>query len=110
MSYDETLADRVRAVLARKRGISEKKMFGGLAFLVKGHMACGIIGDDLMVRVGPEAYGAALTKAGARPMNFTGKAMKGLVYVGPRGYARAPSLKAWVEQGVSYATSLPPKT
>ena len=75
MSYDETLADRVRAVLARKRGISEKKMFGGLAFLVNGHMACGIIGDDLMVRVGPEAYDAALTKAGARPMNFTGRAV-----------------------------------
>jgi len=109
MAYDEKLAERVREVLRRRRGVTEKKMFGGLAFLVKGHMACGVIGDDLMVRVGADAYEAALQKAGARPMDFTGRPMKGMVYVGPRGHRRAPSLRAWVEQGVSYAKSLPPK-
>lgn len=109
MAYDEKLADRVREVLKRKRGISEKKMFGGLAFLVSGHMACGVIGKELMVRVGPDAYDAALKKAGAREMDFTGRPMKGMVYVGPRAFRSAPSLKAWVEQGLSYARSLPPK-
>ena len=109
MAYDEKLADRVRDFLERRRGVSEKKMFGGLAFLVNGHMACGVQGDDLMVRVGPDAYDAALKKTGAHPMDFTGRPMKGMVYVGPRGYRRKPSLEAWVEQGLSYARSLPPK-
>ena len=109
MAYDENLARRIREVLKRRRGVSEKKMFGGLAFMVNEHMVCGVIGDDLMVRVGPDAYAAALKKAGARPMDFTGRPLKGMVYVGPRGHRRAPSLKAWVEQGLSYARSLPPK-
>ncbi|MDH3625981.1 MAG: TfoX/Sxy family protein, partial [Myxococcales bacterium] len=72
MAYDEKLAGRVREVLARRRGVTEKKMFGGLSFLVNGHMCCGIVGDDLMVRVGPDAYEGALKKKGARPMDFTG--------------------------------------
>ena len=109
MAYDESLAGRVRQVLKRRRGISEKKMFGGLAFLVHGHMACGIIGRDLMVRVGPEAYEAALDKAGARPMDFTGRPLTGVVYVDACGYGRAASLRAWVEQGLSFARSLPAK-
>lgn len=110
MAYDERLADRVREVLKRRRGVSEKKMFGGLSFLVNGHMACGVVGKDLCVRVGPDAYDAALKKAGAREMDFTGRPMKGMVYVSPRGHGSAPSLKAWVEQGLSYARSLPPKS
>ena len=109
MAYDDKLAERVREVLKRRRGISEKKMFGGLAFMVNGHIACGVLGEDLMVRVGPEAYDAALKKAGARPMDFTGRPMKGMVYVGPSGYRRKPSLEAWVKQALSYARSLPPK-
>ena len=109
MAYDEQLAERIREVLERRRGVREKKMFGGLAFLVNGHMACGVQGEDLMVRVGPEDYTAALKKAGARRMDFTGRPLKGMVYVGPRGHRRAPSLKAWVDQGVSYVRSLPPK-
>lgn len=110
MAYDEKLAGRVREVLERRRNITERKMFGGLAFMVNGHMCCGILGDDLMVRVGPDAYDAALEKKGARPMNFTGRAMKGMVYVDRSGYGRSPSLKAWVEQGLSHAKSLPPKS
>ena len=110
MAYDEKLAGQVRAVLDAKRGISEKKMFGGLAFLVNGHMACGVIGDELMVRVGPEAYEAALKKPDAREMDFTGRPMKGMVYVRPRGLRPASNRAAWVEQGLSYARSLPPKS
>ncbi|MGB5705090.1 MAG: TfoX/Sxy family protein [Polyangiales bacterium] len=109
MAYDEKLAERVREVLARRRGVSEKKMFGGLAFLVNGHMACGVQGEDLMVRVGPDDYEDALKKAGARPMDFTGRPLKGMIYVGPRGHRRAPSLKTWIERGLSYVRSLPPK-
>ncbi|NNE19319.1 MAG: TfoX/Sxy family protein [Myxococcales bacterium] len=109
MPYDEELADRVRGALKRRRGISEKKMFGGLAFFVNGHMACGVIGDELMVRVGPDAYAEALEKPGAREMDFTGRPMQGMVYVRARGLQPAPRLKAWVEQGLSYARSLPPK-
>ena len=109
MAYDEKLAERIREVLKRRRAVSEKEMFGGLAFLVNGHMACGVQGDDLMVRVGPEDYESALKKTGARPMDFTGRPLKGMVYVGPRGHRRAPSLNAWVERGLSYVRSLPPK-
>ena len=109
MAYDEKLAERVRETLKRRRGVSEKKMFGGLAFLVNGHMACGVQGEDLMVRVGPDDYDEALKKVGARPMDFTGRPLKGMIYVGPRGYRRAPSLKAGVERGCSYVRSLPPK-
>ncbi len=109
MAYDEKLADRVREVLARRRGVTEKKMFGGLAFMVNGHMTCGVLGEDLMVRVGPDAYEAALKRVGCRPMDFTGRAMKGMVYVSPRGHRRKASLEAWVKMGLSYARSLPPK-
>jgi TfoX/Sxy family transcriptional regulator of competence genes len=109
MAYDEALAERVREVLRRRRGVSEKKMFGGLAFMVNGHMACGVQGDDLMVRVGPDDYEAALKKPGARPMDFTGRPLRGMVYVNSRGHRRAPSLRAWVEKGLSYVRSLPPK-
>lgn len=109
MAYDEKLADRVREVLRRRRSIEEKKMFGGLAFLVNGHMACGIVGDDLMVRVGADAHEAALKKRGARPMDFTGRPMKGMVYVAPSALRRSTSLETWVEKGLAYARSLPPK-
>ena len=109
MAYDENLASRVREVLKRRRGVSEKKMFGGLAFMANGNMACGVIGEDLMVRVGPDAYEDALKKPGAREMKFTGRPMRGMVYVGPRGYRRKPSLEAWVLRGLTFARSLPPK-
>ena len=109
MAYDDKLAERVRDVLKGRRDISEKKMFGGLAFMVRGNMACGVLGEDLMVRVGPDVYDDALQLTGARPMDFTGRPMKGMVYVDKRGHRRKPSLQAWVERGLSYARSLPPK-
>jgi TfoX/Sxy family transcriptional regulator of competence genes len=109
MAHDEALADRVRDVLARRRGIREKKMFGGLSFLTRGNMFCGVTGDDLMVRVGPEAHRGALAQPHARPMDFTGKPMKGYVFVAPAAFASAPELLAWVERGLDYGKTLPPK-
>lgn len=109
MSYDEGLAKRVRVVLERRRGISEKKMFGGLAFLVRGHMLCGVVGADLMVRVGPEAYERALARPHAREMDFTGRPLKGMVYVDASGVRTEKQLKSWVERGVQFARTLPAK-
>ncbi len=105
MAYDEALADRIRKALGRKKGITEKKMFGGLAFLLGGKMFCGINGDDLMVRVGPDAHAAALKRAHTRPMDFTGKPLKGYVFVGPGGQKGA-ALTRWITQGADFATTL----
>jgi TfoX/Sxy family transcriptional regulator of competence genes len=109
MAYDERLAERVRKSLARRSGISEKKMFGGLCFLANGHMCCGVVGEDLVVRVGPKAYEASLKKTGARPMDFTGRPLQGLVYVGKRGCGSEQALREWVLRGLEHARSLPPK-
>src|ERR687898_3266955 len=109
MAYDENLADRLRAALATTPDVSERKMFGGLAFLVAGHMACGIVGNDLMLRLGEDGADAALDEPHTRPMDFTGKPMKSMVYVAPAGFAREQELRAWVDRAVAYARSLPPK-
>jgi TfoX/Sxy family transcriptional regulator of competence genes len=109
MPYDEKLADRVRGVLARQEGLTEKKMFGGLSFMLRGNMCCGVVRDDLMVRVGPKQHEEALAEPYARPMDFTGRPLKGMVYVGPEGYCSEESLAKWVKRGVDFATSLPPK-
>ncbi len=109
MAFNETLAGRVRALLARRRGITERKMFGGLAFMVDDHMACGILQDDLMLRLGDEDAAAALDEKHVRAMDFTGRPMKSMVYVGPGGTKTEAQLKAWVERAVRYARSLPPK-
>ena len=109
MAYDEGLAERIRGVLADQSGVSEKRMFGGIAFLVKGHMSVGIVQDKLMVRVGPEGYDRVLQDRYAREMDFTGKPMKGFVYVIPSGYESDADLERWVSMGVEYATRLPPK-
>ena len=109
MAYDETLAERVRKVMGDQRSVSEKKMFGGLSFLLKGNMCCGIVADDLMVRVGPEAYEDALANKHARPMDFTGKPLKGYVYVDKGGTKDARSLRRWVERGVVFVSTMPAK-
>ena len=109
MAYDEGLAHRVRELLEDQPGASEKKMFGGLCFLVNGHMACGIVKSELMVRVGAEAYESALEQPDAREMDFTGRALKGMVYVGEDGIAEDDDLAVWVGRGVAHAASLPPK-
>ena len=109
MAYDEGLAERVRGVLAEVADTSERKMFGGLAFMVRGHMTVGIIGDELMVRVGPDGEDDALARPHARPMDFTGKPMRGYVYVAGEGAAEDDDLAAWVARGLAFTASLPPK-
>ncbi len=109
MAYDEPLAERVRSALRNESGVVEKKMFGGIAFMLDGNMACGIIGDEIMVRVGPDSYEDALSRPHARPMDFTGRPMRGLVYVARPGFESDPDLAAWVESGASFARSFPPK-
>ena len=105
--YDEAIAERVRPLLATKP-FTERKMFGGLAFLIGGNMACGIVGDALMVRVGADGYEAALTRSHARPMEFTGRPMTGMVFVDPPGLDEE-GLATWVALGAGYAASLPAK-
>jgi TfoX/Sxy family transcriptional regulator of competence genes len=106
MAYDMGLAERIRGTLDEQIGVSEKTMFGGIAFLVRGHMSVGIVQDKLMVRVGPEDYERALKERHARPMDFTGRPMKGFVYVLPAGYEADGDLARWVERGVQHAISL----
>ena len=109
MAYDETLAQRIREALAGREGLTEKKMFGGMAFMLRGNMCCGIVRDQLMVRVGPEGHQEALARPHARPMDFTGRPMKGMVYVGPEGTKSDAGLAAWLRLGVEFAATLPPK-
>ncbi len=107
MAYDEKLADRVRSALARYRRITEKKMFGGLAFMLKGRMCCGVLNDDLVVRVGPEHYAVALTRPYARPMDFTGRPISGFVYVAACGVRGDAALAKWLRQAADHVSSLP---
>ena len=109
MAYDETLAGRIREALAHERGVEEIKMMGGLCFMVAGHMALGIVGEELMVRVGPEGYDRALSRAHAREMDFTGRSTRGFVFVSPAGIKTKRSLASWVAPAAAFAKSLPPK-
>ena len=107
--YDEGLAHRVHEILEDRPGFSEKKMFGGLCFLIHGNMAGGIVESELMLRVGPDHYDECLALDHAREMDFTGRAMKGMIFVGEDGIAEDEELEAWVERGYRFASSLPPK-
>ena len=109
MAYDEVLAERVRRALAGRNDLSEKKMFGGIAFMLHGNMSCGVEKYQLMVRVGPERHEEALAQPHARPMDFTGRPMKGMVYVGPEGLRSDADLNAWLRRAVEFAETLPPK-
>jgi TfoX/Sxy family transcriptional regulator of competence genes len=109
MAYDEGLAERIREVLGELPGLVEKKMFGGVGFMLRGNMACGVNGSDLIVRVGPEGYEAALGRPYAGVFDMTGRPMTGWVTVAPEGYEDDAALTGWVKQGVDYALSLPPK-
>lgn len=109
MPYDETLAARVRHVLSKRSDVSERQMFGGPAFMVGGHMCCGVIRDDLVLRVGGETAEAALNEPHTRPMDFTGRPMKGFVYVGPNGASTDGSLRRWIDLALAFTTELPSK-
>ena len=109
MAYDEHLAERIRIVLGSVDAVTERKMFGGIAFMVHGNMACGVIGDELMVRVGPERHDDAMSEPHVRVMDFTNRPIRGMVYVGVPAIASDPDLERWVSLGISFARSLPPK-
>jgi TfoX/Sxy family transcriptional regulator of competence genes len=109
MAYDERLAERIRGYFKRRRGVEEKRMFGGLCFMLNGHMCCGIEKDRLMLRVQPDRYETLLTKPHAREMDFTGKPLKGFLFVSEAGYRTAAGLASWLDEAVECAKSKPPK-
>ena len=109
MAYDESLAHRVRRLLATVDNIYERRMFGGLAFMLNGNMCCCVEKDNLVVRTGPDAYDDALTRPHARVFDFTGRPMRGFVYVESDGLAGETELRDWVNTALAFAGSLPPK-
>ena len=109
MAYSEDLAERVRGVIGDDPRLSERKMFGGLCLMVSGNMCVGIVGDELMVRVGPDGYDDALAQPHAREMDFTGTPMKGMVFIAAKGITADADLERWVDRGLEFAGSLPPK-
>ncbi len=109
MPYDEALARRIRDKLARTPGLNEKKMFGGVGFMLYGNLACGVNGNDLIVRVGPEKHAASLAQPYTRPFDMTGRPMAGWVVVEPPGFAVEADLDRWIAMGIDFAATLPPK-
>lgn len=111
MPYDEALAGRIRRILHTRPGIalSERKMFGGIAFMLRGNMCCCLTNRGLMVRVGAAAYPDALAHPHAGPMDLTGRPMRGWVLVAPAGLTTAADLSDWVNRGAAFAAALPPK-
>mgnify|MGYP006001413201 CR=1 FL=1 len=109
MPYDPGLAERLREQFQDRPDLVEKKMFGGLCFMVAGNMCCGIVGDTLMCRVGPEQYQDCLLQPHAREMDFTGKTLKGMVYVAPEGIESDQDLAAWISRCLHFVGSLPAK-
>jgi TfoX/Sxy family transcriptional regulator of competence genes len=108
MAYDEKLAARVRALLSDRGDVAERPMFGGLTFMLGGHMCCGVNRDELIVRLDPAEEDAALGRPHARPMDLTGRRMRGFVTVRPDGL-KGPALKRWVGRAVAHAEALAPK-
>ena len=109
MAFDEDLARRVRDILSEEGTFNEKRMFGGLAFMVKGYMCCGVIDQDLVIRVGEHQHEQALAEAHTRAMDFTGRPMKGFIYVSPLGYRSKTNLRKWIRRGLRFVSSLPAK-
>ncbi|MBI3524717.1 MAG: TfoX/Sxy family protein [Betaproteobacteria bacterium] len=107
MGYDEKTAERVRRILSVRTDVVEKKMFGGLCFMVNGSMCCGITTTAFMVRVGPDQHQQALARPHVRPMDFTGRPLKGMIYVDPAGYKTDAALGKWVACGVDFVCGLP---
>ena len=109
MAFDEALAERIRRGLARKRGVEEKKMFGGVGFLLDGNMLVGVWKDSLIVRLGPEEGDEALKEPHVREFDITGRAMKGWVLVAPEGVENDDQLSGWVQRAVKFVGKLPAK-
>jgi TfoX/Sxy family transcriptional regulator of competence genes len=109
MAFDESLAARIRAHLGKRNGVAERKMFGGITFLLQGNMCCGVHRDALIVRLGPEEAARALREPHTRVFDLTGRPMKAWVLVEPKGLATIAQLENWVDRAAKYAGSLPPK-
>lgn len=109
MAYNEALADHIGVILKDQPNVVGKKMFGGIVFMVSGNMCCGIVKDTLMLRVGAENYESLLSLPHAREMDFTGKPMKGMIYVDPDGFKSEAELKIWMDKALEFVLSLPAK-
>jgi hypothetical protein len=109
MAYDEDLAERIRELISLREDVTERKMFGGIAWMLAGNMACGVIGDELVVRLEHGEAERALGEPNTRPFDFTGRAMRGFVVVGPAGIESDSDLASWVDAGADRALALPPK-
>lgn len=109
MAYSAELADRIRVALKRRRNFVEKKMFGGIGFLLSGNMCCAVWKDSLILRLGPDQYDDALAEAHVRVFDVTGRPMMGWVMVDPPGIADAESLREWLDRAYHFCHSLPPK-
>ena len=109
MAYDLKLAARIRTALAGRKDVVEKEMFGGIAFMVRGHMSCGVVGSNLMVRVDTADHEALVREPGARPMDFTGRPMPGFLYVEGLGTATTAALRRWVDRATAHAEAKPKK-
>ncbi|MFG2882062.1 TfoX/Sxy family protein [Streptomyces sp. NPDC048297] len=109
MAYDEGLAERIREWLGGDPDITEKHMFGGIAFLCRGDMAVGVTDGDLLVRVGPDATDAALARPGTRVFDMTGRPMRGWIVVAGEAVAEDAELAGWIDEGRAFSASLPPK-
>ena len=110
MAFDEQLAERIRAVLDERPDLDERRMFGGIAFLLSGHMACGVVGTDLMLRLGRSGAESALAEPHVRPMDFTGRPSSTMVFVEPAGTASDQALAAWLRRAAEHVRALPAKT
>src|SRR3990172_6998820 len=109
MAFDEKLAQRVRKLIGAIKGSSERQQFGGVAFLLRGNVACGIIGNELLVRVGPDRHDEVMKNTDAKPFSLTGRPSKGWILVRQSGVKSPASLKKWVEMGLAFAKTLPAK-
>jgi TfoX/Sxy family transcriptional regulator of competence genes len=109
MAYNEVLAQKVRSEIGKVSGLTEKKMFGGIAYMVNGNMACGVNGENLIVRVGPEKHAEAEKRPHTRSFDMTGRPMKGWIAVDAKGREKEQDLKSWIGMGINYAQSLPKK-
>jgi TfoX/Sxy family transcriptional regulator of competence genes len=109
LAFDEILADRIRHQLARRKNFTEKKMFGGICFLLDGNMCCGVIGKELIIRVKPEEAQEILREKHTRVFDFSGRPSRNMVYVGPKALQEDSDLKEWLQITLKYVKSLPPK-
>ncbi len=109
MAYDEELAACAREILEERSAPGERKMFGGIAFMVNGHMCCGVIKNDLVLRLGPDRASKALRDPNVRPMDFSGRPMRGFVFVSPEGTKTEVRLRRHIQSALDFVETLPPK-